>query len=265
LISKILAKVLTCKKTREQIIFQIKQKYFHELSYSIPLKNGYWGHILENDAYDSFSEVFIQQAYANFIPPIRPARVLDIGANYGYFSLWLQTVFPEEEICALMIEPSTQCRRSLDYLTEQPKLKNRFHWMEGAIADPSLVKVDFYDRPYMASSVFDTSSEETSSTSKVLKTDEIIEKLPPPYDLLKCDIEGSEWDLIIHYTELICQASYLVLEWHSWHSGGGGFEQLTKKLKTLGFQILHVSETEPSIGIDGEVGLILAKNTSKVD
>ena len=103
---------------RNKLLFHLKHKYFHELGHSIPLESGYWAHLLEKDSYDSFSEIFIKQEYLEFIPDEPISRILDIGAHYGYFSLWLQSRHPEIELTSLMIEPSPSCARSLHNLAK---------------------------------------------------------------------------------------------------------------------------------------------------
>ena len=80
------------------------------------------------------------------------------------------------------------------------------------------------------------------------------------FDLIKCDIEGGEWELFIHYPLILKNSKFLVMEWHSWHSGGGGFPQIENKLTDLGFQIIKSSPPQKAIGRNGEVGLFLAKN-----
>ena len=99
---------------RRAILAHLRLDYFHELHHSIPLGNNYWAHLWENDAYDSFSEIFIQEEYADFIPDEPITKILDLGAHYGYFSLWLQSKRPKNEIYSLMVEPSQRCQRSLD-------------------------------------------------------------------------------------------------------------------------------------------------------
>ena len=55
----------------------------------------------------------------------------------------------------------------------------------------------------MVGSKFNHSENMSSKQVKIVKQDEIIAALPPPYDLIKCDIEGAEWDLIEHYQEIL--------------------------------------------------------------
>ena len=73
-------------------------------------------------------------------------------------------------------------------------------------------------------------------------------------------MEGSEWDFIEHYPEILQSSKYLLMEWHSWHNGGGSLTQITEKLKELGFSILKSSDTTKALGREGEVGLFLAEN-----
>ena len=80
------------------------------------------------------------------------------------------------------------------------------------------------------------------------------------FDLVKCDLEGAEWNFIIHYSSLLENSKFLVMEWHSWHQGGGGLPQIEKKLNDIGFQIIRSNTPEKAVGRDGEVGLFLATN-----
>ena len=105
--------LLKFKFIRNRLKFQFLHSYFNELELTIPLGSGYHAQLLESDSYDSFSEIFIQQEYANFIPNEHITSILDIGANFGYFSLWLQSKRPNDKIYSTLIEPSIHCSRSL--------------------------------------------------------------------------------------------------------------------------------------------------------
>ena len=251
---------LKYKRFRRSIITSLKSAYFHELGHCIPLNNEYEAHLLEYDAYDSFSEIFIQREYEGFIPKENISKVIDLGANFGYFSLWLQSRNPRNELFTILIEPSPRCQRSLEQLVNQTLLKGRFKYLQKAIANPKLKSIDFFDRPYMASSVFESAQKDAKSQVSVLTKKDIKELLPAPYDLIKCDIEGSEWDFINHFSEVIKSTKYILLEWHSWHNGGGGCQQLEDCLKNLDYEIVKSSNPTDAIGRDGKVGLLLAKN-----
>ena len=226
----------------------------------MPLGNDYWAHLLESDAYDSFSEIFIQQEYLDYLPEKPPLRILDLGAHYGYFSLWIQSIHPENDVHSLLIEPSPNCSRSLQNLIKQKSLKNRFLFLPRAIGNAKRSTTSFYDRPHMASSCFSSSGNENLMDVSIISENEILETFAPPYDLIKCEIEGSEWEILQQYSQLLESSKHLTLEWHSWHNGGGGYQQLVDKLQAIGYDITKSSNPTPALGREGQVGLILARN-----
>ena len=63
----------------------------------------------------------------------------------------------------------------------------------------------------------------------VVSCDEIRATLCPPYDVIKCDIEGAEWEFLSHYQSIIKESHFFILEWHSWHTGKGGQKQIIEK------------------------------------
>ncbi len=242
------------------MLTHLRLDYFHEFNHSIPLENNYWANLWENDAYDSFSEIFIQQEYSDCIPDEPITKILDLGAHYGYFSLWLQSKRPHDEIHSLMIEPSRRCQRSLEKMAQYPKLGGRFQYLQAAVGNPKEKNTQFFERPFMGGSLFSTSSADLSYEVKTFNLSSGPNLKEESFDLIKCDLEGSEWDFLIHYSSLLKNSKFLVMEWHSWHSGDGGFSQIEKKLTHLGFQIIKSSPPQQAVGRDGEVGLFVAQN-----
>ena len=242
------------------MLAHLRLDYFDEFHHSIPLGNNYWAHLWENDAYDSFSEIFIQQEYSDFIPDEPVTNILDLGAHYGYFSLWLQSKKPQQEIHSIMVEPSQRCQRSLEKMAQYPKLGGRFQYLQAAVGNPKEERTRFFERPFMGGSLFSSSSEEGHYDVKVLTLSSEPSLKDQSFDIIKCDLEGAEWDFLIHYSSLLKNSKFLVMEWHSWHTGGGGIVQIEKKLKDLEFDILRSSIPAKAVGREGEVGLFLAQN-----
>ena len=87
--------------------------------------------------------------------------------------------------------------------------------------------------------------------------EEILGFVNSQVDLIKCDIEGSEWELLNNYPNLLSCTKYLLLEWHSWHSGSGSYDQIIETLHSLNFTVEKMSPTQKATGRDGEVGLLL--------
>jgi len=242
------------------MLAHLRLDYFDEFHHSIPLGNNYWAHLWENDAYDSFSEIFIQQEYSDFIPDEPVTNILDLGAHYGYFSLWLQSKKPQQEIHSIMVEPSLRCQRSLERMVQYPKLGGRFQYLQAAVGNPKEERTRFFERPFMGGSLFSSSSEEGHYDVKVLTLSSEPSLKDQSFDIIKCDLEGAEWDFLIHYSSLLKNSKFLIMEWHSWHTGGGGIVQIEKKLKDLEFDILRSSTPAKAVGREGEVGLFLAQN-----
>ena len=159
-----------------------------------------------------------------------------------------------------MVEPSQRCQRSLEKLAQYPKLENRFQYLQAAVGNPEHENTRFFDRPFMGGSLFGSSSTDHTYDVKTLDLSEKKDFQEKSFDLVKCDLEGAEWNFIIHYSTLLKKSKFLVMEWHSWHPGGGGFQQIENKLTHYGFQIMKKSSSQNAIGRDGEVGLFLAKN-----
>jgi FkbM family methyltransferase len=159
-----------------------------------------------------------------------------------------------------LVEPSPRCTRSLKNLINQKKLGGRFSYLQGAISLPENKSTPFYDRTHMAGSRSSSSNSEKSILVRSISENDLMDNLEPPYDLIKCDIEGSEWEFLTYHTDVLRKTQYLLLEWHSWHSGGGGFPQIENKITSLGFQIIKSSSPQKALGRDGEVGLFLAQN-----
>ena len=242
------------------MLAHLRLDYFHEFHHSIPLGNNYWAHLWENDAYDSFSEVFIQQEYSDFTPDEPLKNILDLGAHYGYFSLWLQSKRPQEEIFSFMVEPSQRCQKKKKKMIQDPELSERFKYLQAAVGNPEEENARFFERPFMGGSLFSSSSADCSYEVKTLTLSDGPNLQQQSFDLIKCDLEGAEWDFIIHYSPLLENSKFLVMEWHSWHSGDGGFPQIEKKLTDIGYQIIKLSPAHKAVGRDGEVGLFLAQN-----
>jgi hypothetical protein len=83
----------------------------------------------------------------------------------------------------------------------------------------------------------------------VERPEQIVAALPPPYDLVKVDVEGAEHDFLTTYEPVLKGAKHLLLEWHSWHFGGGGVETIRQAAAKAGFR--EIFEPVPSHPVGG--------------
>lgn len=260
--------LLAIKPWRLKLLLKAQQKYYDELDITVPLSFDLKCPIHFAEAWWSFSEIFIQQECAAVFDLVPlPDRWLDIGAHAGFFSLyviWLRAKRRQaNDFSALLIdadrrvEPAVNKLRSLNNLLSQIKFKH------GAISRGHGAQ-PFILRSHMASSL--------KRLSDLAGIEEIVERidpgdilatLPAPYDLIKLDIEGAEYDFFVSYKPVIERAKYILLEWHSWHTGGGGFDQLSSLAQDLG--LAPISEVTAPHKVffnaaEAECGVILYRN-----
>ena len=247
-------------KIRSRLAHMFRSDFFSDLGIAFPVGGNLWAPLPFNDAYDSFSEIFIQNEYESFLPANKTFdKILDFGAHFGYFSLWLQSRQPERPLDALLVEPDERSQMAIENLVQRNGLSSRFRHISAAVGPKEQETIAFYSRPFMASSKFEGKKDEgIPSRKRILKQDEIMDWTSPPFDLLKVDIEGSEWSLLKDYEGILRNTRRLLLEWHSWHDGGGGLPQIKERLSELDFRIEKESIPQPATGRTGEVGLLAA-------
>jgi len=226
---------------RRRAAFHFVHDYFSDLEISLPLSHDFWCPIPTRDAVHSFSEIFVTNEYGSFLDRIPlPCRWLDLGAHTGYFTLylaWQHAVRRSgKDWRALLIDADPRmeplCKRTL----EQNHLLGRCEFRTGLIAGGDGEK-EFALREGMGSSA-DLASDgvQTVECIRVLRPAEILEALPPPYDLVKIDIEGAEIDFLEAYKEVCSHASSILLEWHSPDKEGTRAETLDRLLDAVGFR-----------------------------
>ena len=92
----------------------------------------------------------------------------------------------------------------------QEILDGRFSYLQRAIGLADSESSPFYDRSHMAGSRYSSSQSEKAIQVQNLSEADLVKKLEPPYDLIKCDIEGSEWEFLNNYQNLITASKYLL-------------------------------------------------------
>ena len=235
----IIPALLKIPKLRAKFIHSIKQNYFDELDISIPIQNDYWAKLFRNDSYDSFSEIFIQKEYEGFIPDIEINRIIDLGAHHGFFSVWFQCNRPKAKLKSLLVEPSKRCFHVLTELTQRKEYLNHFHFLNKCIGNPEDEENLFFDRPHMASSNVQIDQGEIADKVPILKSEDVYQWQTPPYDLIKCDIEGAENLLFENYSDILLHTKFVIMEWH----GEKCAESAKRNFEELNFSIIKSSHS----------------------
>jgi FkbM family methyltransferase len=229
---------------RRRVVFEIKQEYFEELEFNVPLSHHFSCPIYSPEAWCSFSEIFFGDEYTPVFESIPlPDRWLDLGCHMGYFSLlviWLRAKRGLDTHCnALLVDADSHSIPAIEKLIAVNHLEKQLSFRHGLISRHDREQL-FIERGFMASSVAELTEAGLGKNAKPVNTlcaEQIIAILPPPYDLIKIDVEGSEYDFLIKYGSLIAQTKYLLLEWHSWHKGGRGLTQIHELALEHGFTV----------------------------
>lgn len=254
---------LRFRAVRNRVLFWARQEQYPELELRVPLSRGFACPILSPEYWCSFSEIFVQREYApvlDLIPP--PSRWIDLGCHAGFFSLYLAWERSARGIGfapeCLLADADARVRGSVERIGRINQLGG-VHFEMGAVGAGAAA--DFVERGFMASGVRGLDAQPGAKRQvPVLTQERVIELLPPPYDLLKADIEGSEHDLLRHYPRVLDQTRQLLLEWHSWHGGGGGKEQLVEMARTRGFGAPVEIQPPREVSPGRQCGILLFAN-----
>lgn len=229
---------------RRRLIFELRQRYFHELECHVPLGHGLVCPIHRWQTWGSFRDIFFQHEYARAFTAIPiPHRWIDIGCYAGFFSmfvLWLRAERGLRDDCrALMIDADSRSAAAVEQLIALNGLEKQFVFKRGVISAAGSPRI-FVEREFGTASIgsADAANDGEATLVAPLTPSEILSLLPPPYDLVKVDIEGGEFEFLTEYGEVLRQARHVLLEWHAWHPGGGGVEQLQRMLADRDFEFV---------------------------
>jgi FkbM family methyltransferase len=172
-----------------------------------------------------FNEIFVERFYDRAISYVLDGavdnsviRVLDLGANVGYFALrFAQMVFesrrPALPFMIHCVEGSPKVYEELcARLTDNSLLRGHIKLTQGLVGERS-GSAKMYESPFGAGN-----SVIHQHWSKPVETSFVdLNKLIPdswPISLVKCDIEGSEQDFQHNYSELLSRTQAAVVELH---------------------------------------------------
>ncbi len=258
---------------RRRVVFDLKQRHFEDLEISVPLGFGLSAPISSAEFWVSFEEIFFEREYATLLENVvsltgLPQRWIDLGCHAGFFSLWLlyerfKSGLAINDCRALLIDPDPRIVDQVKKLIANNHLESSFQFLPFAISSAP-GKTEFAVRSYMSSSLASLGDGDSSvQLVETINTKDLTSYMSRPYDLIKVDIEGSEFDFLTSYDETLKSAKHVILEWHSWHTGGGGVQQLHELALAKNFRILQEVVSPRPVTIKGKpetCGMLLLEN-----
>ncbi len=253
--------LLAQPELRRRIIFELTHNHYFELEVAVPLGGKLTCPVTNPDHWYSFSEIFLAGGeYSSVFEKIAPPqRWIDLGCHAGYFSLFVAWLRERRHLSSdfqcLLLDADPRVEGAVNKLIALNGLDNKMLFKKGVIAAGEGER-KFSTRPVMASSVATNEESDSSALTSVaiLTQTDISALLPPPYDLIKIDIEGMEHDFLMAYDQLVLPSKYLLLEWHSWHSGGGGADQIRTMVEMKGFELIDEPVLPHAVQGDGDTG-----------
>ena len=242
--SRLMGALLRPAWLRRRLVFALRQGHFAELNLCVPIGGGLVAPILTADSVHSFGEIFCGQEYAGIFGLVpAPRRWIDLGAHAGYFTLLLAARHAAARSGgdweALLVEPDPRIQPALSAALALNGLGGRTRILAGVVgaADRGAgTCIPFVLRSAMASSA-DLGLPGRAGVVEVPVIAEaaLMEALPPPYDLVKLDIEGAEYAFVRDYPAVCRAARAMVVEWHARSADDGRVASLRRDLLAHGF------------------------------
>jgi FkbM family methyltransferase len=164
-----------------------------------------------------------------------PLKVLDLGSNAGGFSLIFATRgIPVEKIVAVEMNPLTFARMQLNLLTAYGPGANPVNAVIGP--HPGTARVTFSDGS-TGDSLADLRAD-SGFEMPVMTVDQLMDTYYPAesVDLVKIDIEGSEWDVLNSRTcQRLLDCSMVIIEVHE--KRGRSTPQFIQLMHSMGFSV----------------------------
>ena len=141
-------------------------------------------------------EVFVKEAYRDVLPLLGDAkqiRLIDIGANLGSFTIWMDRKLGVRE--AYCFEPEPDSFRLLDFNLRMNDCTGA-KAIESAVGGTArTIQISLKQESPGGTSIYDSSTGSAGRSVPVLAFQQWLNELPGNFDLLKVDCEGAEWEI----------------------------------------------------------------------
>lgn len=177
------------------------------------------------DELHALTEIFIEKCYK---PKNNPRVILDLGANIGIASIWFKLNYPESIIHAY--EPNPEMYEIL--VNNISKFKNVYCFNKAISNQRTKINFNISKRSF-SSSVYSFNDSQKIIVDAVT-IDDAIDKIGGSVDLMKIDIEGSEFTAI-EVSKMMHKIEEIVGEIHP--------EKANKKIDDVNILIEKISNT----------------------
>lgn len=215
------------KKSKDDFIFPVT------------LKNGF---IIETSRHliSAFDEVFCREVYRLALSGLKKQpMVVDIGANVGYFSLYLLFKVPEARVLAF--EPLPVNAKLLEQHKKANNISDELTIEQSAVyGTEDRIQIHFNNTLDFSVGASILNREDTNEVMdiKAYSLPEIFESFALDHvDLMKIDCEGAEYNILYNCpAETFAKIDRLAIETHAWVEEGR-VEELVSFLEKQGYSV----------------------------
>jgi FkbM family methyltransferase len=173
-------------------------------------------------SFSSIREMYVRDVYFHngWLDIPQGSTVIDLGANIGGFTILALAFHPS--IMVIAVEPSHCLNCAFHRNIELNTAPNRVRLVRAFIGEATKVQAECQADPSYAGAVFISEDEliQSNGISKI--------------DFLKCDIEGSEFGLLLPSSKLLAMTQRIAIEVHAFAGNPKDFIQM---LSDAGFMI----------------------------
>jgi FkbM family methyltransferase len=191
-----------------------------------------------------FNEMFVDKIYDEDLEAIllsntsKPLYVLDLGANVGYFSVRCLHLYRhlklKNPLNLFLVEGSSSVFKDLQKRLKTISLNTENIQLYQALVG-ELAGKDFLANGREGScNRISKKAKHVGEWSEYLDLNTIHAHEDKKWDLIKCDIEGSEYLFIHNYPDLLRNTRYLICEFHSFDTSTS-IESALQILASYGF------------------------------
>jgi FkbM family methyltransferase len=222
----------------------------HQYPFRLRLTSGATLTLWDAEEVKVFWHIFARGCYTL---PVRCDTILDCGANVGIFSVWAAQQRPSARIVAL--EPCATTFSALQAQIRNNGLDGRVECVQAGLAGASgqrwmNVGSDSPRRKVLAADAAPPA--EQAVPVQCITLPEALDRFGmQPLDLLKMDIEGSEWEVLFSTPPAILRGiRHIQLEYHQVHKRFGYTpEKLIARLEKGGHRLVSRTEDAHHTGL----------------
>ena len=197
--------------------------------------------------------IFVDREYADYFPFYQDAVILDIGAHYGYFSLFAEVNSgANARVFSFEPDPKNFAILNKNVSSQDSKKIKAFPFAIGGKNRKAALHLGHSTNSSLIEDYQLLSKEHSSTSVDVRALDEVLIELNiDKIDFLKIDCEGAEYEIIAQSSDAsLMKASVISMEFHDMKSVYQTAQTLIDRLTGLDFQVVKFQYEKSNFGLN---------------